>query len=79
MGTLKPGAIYIYEKADGVTYAREIGSTYRQEIGWDYDVNKVSENLLWADIRDTAKDHPALQNLLDKVILMYRLIKDNPA
>jgi hypothetical protein len=37
MGNLKPGANYIYEKADGVTYAREFGSTDRTPIGWDYD------------------------------------------
>ena len=37
MGTLKPGAKYIYEKADGVTYAREFGDANRTPIGWDYD------------------------------------------
>jgi hypothetical protein len=51
MGTLKPGATYIYEKADGVTYAREFGADPmdRFPIGWDYvpdgsspSVNNVS-------------------------------------
>jgi len=39
MGTLKPGATYIYEKANGVTYAREFGAepSTRQVIGWDYE------------------------------------------
>lgn len=39
MGTLKPNATYIYERANGVTYAREFGSdpSTRKEIGWDYD------------------------------------------
>jgi hypothetical protein len=39
MGNLKPGASYIYERADGVTYAREIGAdiSTREAIGWQYD------------------------------------------
>jgi hypothetical protein len=39
MGNLKPGAKYIYERADGVTYAREIGAdlSTREAIGWQYD------------------------------------------
>jgi len=39
MGNLKPGATYIYEKANGVTYAREFGSdpSTREAIGWDYE------------------------------------------
>jgi hypothetical protein len=38
MGNLKPGAKYIYERANGVTYAREFGSdpSTRQVVGWDY-------------------------------------------
>ena len=39
MGTLTPGATYIYERADGVVYAREFGAdpSTRQVIGYDYD------------------------------------------
>ena len=39
MGSLKPGAKYIYERTDGVTYAREFGSdpSTRQAIGWRHD------------------------------------------
>jgi hypothetical protein len=39
MGSLKPGATYIYERADGVTYAREMGAdpNTRVAIGWNYD------------------------------------------
>ena len=42
MGSLKPGATYIYEKANGVTYAREFGSdpSTRQAVGWDYDLQQ---------------------------------------
>jgi len=41
MGQLKPGIQYIYEKADGITYAREFGAepSTRQAIGWDYKID----------------------------------------
>jgi hypothetical protein len=37
MGALKPGTTYIYERADGVVYARESGSdpSTRQVIGYE--------------------------------------------
>ena len=39
MGTLKPNATYIYERANGVVYAREFGANpdTRRVIGYDYD------------------------------------------
>lgn len=39
MGQLKPGANLIYERANGVVYAREFGAdpSDRFEIGYDYD------------------------------------------
>ena len=39
MGTLKPGATYIYESANGVVYARESGAdpSTRVEVGYGYD------------------------------------------
>jgi hypothetical protein len=39
MGTLKPNTTYIYERANGVVYAREFGAdpATRQVIGYDYD------------------------------------------
>jgi len=37
MGTLKPGGSYIYERANGITYARENGADpmTRKPIGWE--------------------------------------------
>jgi hypothetical protein len=39
MGSLKPGATYIYERVDDAVYAREMGAdpSTRQVIGWNYD------------------------------------------
>ena len=81
MGTLKPGAVYIYERADGITYCRELGSdpSTRFAVGWDYnDGNNHFNSTLWNDILGEAKTNPALQKALDNVIMIYRLSKDNP-
>jgi hypothetical protein len=79
MGNLKPGATYIYEQADGVTYAREFGATERTAIGWDYNaklkMDTLKEDELWRDIRHIAKSNSALQIELDRVIMLYHLSK----
>lgn len=81
MGNLKPGATYIYERADGITYAREFGSAERTAIGWDYKVqekmNLLNEIELWKEIRQAAKTNPVLQKELERVIMLYHLSKDN--
>jgi hypothetical protein len=87
MGTLKPGATYIYERADGVTYAREFGKVDRHPVGWEFD-NRTSDgrplhdhlmdSKLWGEIRRAAPTNPALQKALDRAIMIYRLSKDNP-
>lgn len=45
MAKLKPGATYIYERADGVTYAREFGANpmTRKVIGYDYTDQAVQK------------------------------------
>ena len=83
MGRLKPGATYIYEKANGVTYAREAGAHPgdRFPIGWDYDVKerdqRAKDSILWAQILLAAKTNPALQDAVDRVKLLYHLSKNN--
>ena len=77
MGTLKPGATYIYERVDDVVYARESGSTTRQEIGRDYDLHeRIMEDKLWGNIRRAAKTNPALQEALERVKITYYLTDD---
>jgi len=83
MGRLKPGATYIYEKADGVTYAREMGAHPgdRFAIGWDYDLlekNKRADRIiLWDQIHHAAQTNPALQEAVDRVIILYELSNKN--
>jgi hypothetical protein len=89
MGTLKPGATYVYEKADGITYAREFGAdpSTRKEIGWDYDPrtsdgkplrDHIMDDKLWGDIRRAAKSDITLHEALERVKILYYLSKDKP-
>jgi hypothetical protein len=84
MGSLKPGATYVYERADGIVYAREQGADPQErfvvgyESGKDYDPvrNSIRENQLWHDIRLAAETNTALQEALDRVKVLYELSKD---
>jgi hypothetical protein len=99
MGTLKPGATYIYERVDGTVYARESGQdpSTRKEIGYNWDPttgvrskvdvrtpdgrplhDHIMDSKMWGEIRREARTNPALQKALDRVIMIYRLSKDNP-
>ena len=96
MGTLKPGATYIYERVDNKVYARESGTdpSTRQAVGWDYDpvsghqvdydkrtsdgrplFDHLQEDKMWGEIRRMAKTSPALQDALERAIMIYKLIK----
>jgi hypothetical protein len=82
MGQLKPGATYIYEKADGITYAREFGSSpnTRFEIGRDYDRTKKDEEELkidlWKEILDASNNNSMLQKALERAKIDYYLSKE---
>lgn len=77
MGTLTPGATYIYERVDDVVYARESGSTVRTEVGRNYDLHdRMMEDKLWGDIRRAAETNPTLQEALERVKVTYYLTED---
>jgi hypothetical protein len=93
MGSLKPGATYIYERNGDEIYAREFGETERRLIGYRYEmegkpdprtsdgrplIEHVREDKLWGEIRREAKTNTALQKALDRAIMIYRLSKDKP-
>jgi hypothetical protein len=81
MGSLTPGATYIYERDGSTIYAREFGKNERTVVGYDTEIFKDSNSKhfsLWNDILAEAERNPALQQALDKVIMLYRLSKDNP-
>jgi hypothetical protein len=89
MGNLKPGAKYIYERTGDEIYAREFGEADRTLIGYNHTADSrtadgrplhehIMESKLWGEIHRAAKTNPALQKALDRVIMIYRLSKDNP-
>ena len=88
MGSLKPGATYIYERNGDEIYAREFGETDRTLIGYDHEFDPrtsdgrplrehLLEDKMWGEIRRQAKTNPALQKVLDRAILIYKLSKDH--
>ena len=88
MGTLKPGATYVYEKANGITYAREFGAdpSTRKEIGWDYDprttdgrplIDHLMDDKLWGEIRRASRTNTVLHEALERAKIIYHLSKDH--
>lgn len=84
MGTLKPDTTYIYEHANGVTYAREFGAApnTRFIIGCDGNseyyktvARKYFLEVEWAEIVREAETNKALQEAIERVKLIYHLSK----
>lgn len=78
MGSLKPGVHYVYERADGITYAREYGAPHnsRFEIGRDYDRNLKDEQSLWQDILQESRKNLQLQEAVERIKILYYLSKE---
>lgn len=91
MGSLTPGATYIYERVGDTVYAREAGSTERKIIGYDYKLGglvdtpkedtflglPMSEVMLMALIVHESKNNEALRQELERVKILYHLSKDD--
>lgn len=84
MGTLIPNKPLIYERADGVVYARyaDDHSIPRWIVGGDpAGVAKAQGDLLnyldWQDMCRLAKEHPTLEKLLDQLVTTYYIVKDD--
>lgn len=85
MGSLNPGATYIYERSGGTIYAREVGRTERTIVG--YDSLTVSDGATsvpphvvsseWNQIFRAAETNSALQAALDRVKIIYNLSKQD--
>lgn len=72
----------IYERADGITYAREFGDdpSTRTPIKWDsldqVHINSVLDDAsLWLDIRRAAETNKTLHDALEHVKILYHLSK----
>ena len=85
MGSLTPQATYIYERDGGTVYAREFGKSERTVVGYNMPQRRdplqydLIETQLWQDIVIAGKTNTALQKTLDRALLIYQTIKDEPA
>lgn len=81
---LIPGEPLIYERADGVVYARYANdhSIPRWIVGGDpAGVARAQGDLLeyseWKHLCELAEEHTTLKKLLDQLIITYCIIKDS--
>ena len=80
MGSLDPGATYIYERCGDTVFRRESGSLEREVVGYDHRTSDgrslhqhMLEDKLWGDIRRAARTNPTLQDALNRAIMIYNL------
>ena len=82
---LVPGAALIYERADGVTYARYRDPPYNTQprwiVGGDADaISKATGNLFsyadWQEMMELAKEYPTLKKQMQKLVTTYYMVKD---
>ena len=77
MGTLTPGATYIYERVAGTIFAREFGKTERRVVGYTTEMSpemamyrsEINQVLLMCE------QDPAMRDLLDQLFVLYNLKK----
>ena len=86
MSKLIPGAALIYERADGVTYARYRDPPHNKMPRWivggePESVSKAQGNLFsyseWQDMMELAKEYPTLRKQLQTAVTTYYIVKDN--
>ena len=81
-----PGEALIYERSDGVVYARYRDPPHntipRWIIGGDpAAVARAQGDMLnyseWQDLCRLAQEYPTLKKLLDQLVIMYYTVKDD--
>ena len=77
MGSLKPGATYIYERVAGTIFAREFGKTERKVVGYDTNVSPEMEiyRSEMNQVLQMCETDPAMREMLDQLFVMYNLKK----
>jgi hypothetical protein len=79
MGTLRPGATYVYERVDGRIYAREFGKTDRQLVGYELKQQEHAERRYYMnhinDVLTMCETDLAMRELLDQLFVLYNLKK----
>lgn len=78
MGTLTPGATYIYERVDDRVYARKFGENKRQLVGWTDTPTSLAMREYASEINavlQMCESDPAMRELLDQLFVLYNLKK----
>lgn len=85
MSNLIPGQALIYERANGVVYARYRDAPYnttpRWIIGGDPTAVAHAQGDLvsyreWQELCELAEEYPILKKLLDRLVIMYYTLKE---
>jgi len=81
---LIPGEALIYERVDGVVYARyrDLPQYERWIVGGDpAGVARAQGDLLnygeWKELCELAEEYPTIKKLLDQLVTMYYTVKEN--
>jgi len=79
MSGLTPDKTYIYERANGVIYARGIGETDRVIVGYDTHRTAQTQRFMskWNEILRQSEYDPTLKEMLNQVEVYYTL-KNTP-
>ena len=79
MGTLTPGATYIYERVAGSIFAREFGQTERKLVGYDTNVSPEMEAYRseMNQVLLMCESDPVMREMLEQLFVMYNLKKTN--
>ena len=85
LGNLIPDAVLIYERANGVVYARYRDPPHNKISRWIIGgdpaaVAHAQGDLLsygeWRELCELSLKYPTLKKLLDKVVVAYYTVKD---
>lgn len=82
MGSLKPGATYIYERSGSAIYAREFGAdpSTRQVVGYENDNHPISASSkrMLSELNEVVRmceTDSEMRELLDRLFVVYNLKK----
>lgn len=82
MGSLKPGATYIYERSGAAIMAREFGAdpSTRKVVGYESEDGHISASSkrMMSELNEVVRmceTDPGMKTLLDQLFVMYNLKK----
>jgi hypothetical protein len=85
MGTLIPGQTLIYERVDGVVYARYRDPPHNKLDRWivggdPAGVARAQGDLLnyaeWQELCSLSEEYPTIKKLLDQLVTTYYMVKN---